>query len=70
MPDETKDEFLARCIPMVIEEGASQDEAVGKCAGIWTNKKVKKIQWENLLRLLMAIEEDETEESPASSLHM
>jgi hypothetical protein len=32
---ETKDEFISRCVPYVVAEGKSQDEALGKCYGMW-----------------------------------
>lgn len=54
--DETKDEFLARCIPMVMEEMSpgeqDQDRAVAKCNGIWENRKKARgaIDWVALIR--------------------
>jgi hypothetical protein len=35
---ETKDEYISRCIPYVLNEGASQEQAAGKCYGMWDNK--------------------------------
>ena len=35
---ETKDDFMARCIPVVIGEGKSQDQAVAICINYWENK--------------------------------
>ena len=35
---ETKDEFIARCIPYLISEGKSQDQASGQCYGMWEQK--------------------------------
>ena len=32
---ESRTEYIKRCIPIVINEGASQDEAVAKCYGMW-----------------------------------
>lgn len=32
---ETRDEFVARCVPRVMNEGLTQDQAVGKCEGIY-----------------------------------
>lgn len=34
---ESRNDFVARCVPMVMGEGASQDEAVGKCEGIYNS---------------------------------
>ena len=35
--DETRSEYMARCIPMVMDEGVDHDEAVGRCAGMWNS---------------------------------
>jgi len=37
-PGESKDDFISRCIPYVLNEGLSQDEALGKCYGMWGEK--------------------------------
>lgn len=37
-PGQSKDDYLAECIPYVIKEGATQDQAVGKCNGMWKEK--------------------------------
>jgi hypothetical protein len=34
-PDEDKDEFMSRCIPMLIDEGKEQDEAIAICSSLW-----------------------------------
>jgi hypothetical protein len=36
---ETKDEFISRCIPYVMREGKTQDEASGQCYGMWDNRE-------------------------------
>lgn len=36
--DETKDEFMNRCIPVLVDEGKDQDEAVSVCSSLWENK--------------------------------
>jgi hypothetical protein len=36
---ETKEEFVARCIPVIIEEGKPKDQAVAICYSIWEKKK-------------------------------
>lgn len=33
--DESHDEFMSRCIPMLIDEGKEQDEAVAICSSLW-----------------------------------
>jgi hypothetical protein len=37
-PGETKDDYISRCIPYVLDEGASQEQAAGKCYGMWDNR--------------------------------
>ena len=37
-PGQSKDDYLAECIPYVIKEGATQEQAAGKCYGIWKQK--------------------------------
>ena len=37
-PGESKDEYIGRCIPYVLNEGASQEQAAGKCYGMWDNR--------------------------------
>jgi hypothetical protein len=36
---ETKDEFISRCIPYVIKEGKTPEQAAGQCYGMWENKE-------------------------------
>lgn len=38
-PGENEKDFLARCIPIVIREGATKEQAAGKCYGIYRNAK-------------------------------
>ena len=38
-PTETKDEFISRCIPYVMREGKTQNEASGQCYGMWDNRE-------------------------------
>lgn len=37
--DESKDGFLGRCVPYVMDEGYDQDAAVARCIGIWNSNK-------------------------------
>ncbi len=37
-PDETREHYLARCIPAVKKEGKAQKQAVGQCYGMWRQK--------------------------------
>ena len=32
---ETRSEWMGRCIPIVMDEGRTHDQAVGQCAGMW-----------------------------------
>jgi hypothetical protein len=41
---EKRDDFLKRCIPMVMNEGADQDAAVGKCEGIYNEAKKSEVR--------------------------
>ena len=43
MPTPRQDEsnWMSRCIPYVINEGRSQDQAVAICASIWRNRNKK-----------------------------
>ena len=34
-PNETKSEYMNRCVPYVMKEGKTQEQAVGKCYGMW-----------------------------------
>jgi hypothetical protein len=40
---ETQNDFIARCVPIVIDEGKTQDQALGKCYGIWRSSKKKSL---------------------------
>lgn len=37
MPGEDKEKYISRCISYVIKEGATQEQAAGKCYGMWEN---------------------------------
>jgi len=38
-PRETKEEFIERCIPIVIEEGKTPEEATAICHSYWESKE-------------------------------
>ena len=38
-PGESEQEFVSRCVPIVIHEGATKDQALGKCYGMFRNAK-------------------------------
>lgn len=33
---ESRNDYVGRCIPIVIKEGKTKDQAVGKCEGMYT----------------------------------
>jgi len=35
---ESKEDYISRCIPYVLNEGATQEQAAGKCYGMWEQK--------------------------------
>jgi len=37
--DESKDDFMKRCIPQLIDEGKDQDQAAAICYSLWENRK-------------------------------
>jgi len=37
-PGQSKDDYIAECIPYAIKEGKTQEEAAGMCYGMWDNK--------------------------------
>jgi cation transport regulator ChaB len=39
--DEKRSDFISRCVSEVTGEGLSQNDALGRCFGIWTNSKKK-----------------------------
>jgi hypothetical protein len=39
---ESRNDFVSRCVPIVMDEGETQEAAVGKCEGIYTSWKEKK----------------------------
>ena len=41
--DEEKDDFISRCIPYVIEEGNTPEQAAGKCYGMWDNREFAEV---------------------------
>lgn len=41
-PGETRSHYLARCIPMVMGEGLTQKQAIGKCEGMYDDAAHKK----------------------------
>jgi len=47
-PGESRDDWMARCIPFLIREGKEQDEAAGQCGGMFEQgKKTEKYEIDN-----------------------
>jgi len=38
-PGESEQDFISRCVPIVMNEGDTKDQALGKCYGIYRNIK-------------------------------
>jgi len=38
-PNESRSDYVARCIPVVMKEGHTKEQAVGKCEGMYTSHK-------------------------------
>lgn len=43
-PGESRSDFVARCIPVVMKEGLTQDQAVGKCEGMYDSHVNKSLE--------------------------
>jgi hypothetical protein len=41
-PKESLNDYMSRCIPVVMKEGKTQDQAKGKCYGMYKQSKKKK----------------------------
>lgn len=37
--NESREHFMQRCVPMLIDEGKPQDQAVAVCSSIWENRR-------------------------------
>lgn len=69
--NESQSDYVSRCVPQVVGEGRTQDQAVGKCYGMYKSKKKKKKAF-NLSLLKVAQQNDveplEWDENQASWL--
>ena len=45
--DETRQEWMTRCVPVLIDEGNDQDQAVAICSSMWDNKLLEEIELED-----------------------
>jgi len=49
--DETKEDFIERCIPILVSEGKEQDQAVAICHSLWREKEDKGMEQDTLVYL-------------------
>lgn len=42
-PGESKTDYISRCVKEVMKEGATQEQALGKCYGMYNNFKKKSV---------------------------
>lgn len=51
---ETQEEYMGRCIPMLIDEGKDRDQAAAICHSMWEAKKaiesLNVLRWETVKR--------------------
>lgn len=40
-PGESEEAFVSRCVPIVMAEGKTQDQALGQCYGMYRSSKAK-----------------------------
>lgn len=70
--DETRDEFVNRCIPVVIEEGSAPDVATAQCQSIWDeameNDKTYQMNKESHLDCCMKISAINEEERSVTAV--
>ena len=52
--NESKDDFMKRCIPMLIDEGKDNDQAVAICNSLWEEKTVSNPELLEEIKLLKA----------------
>jgi hypothetical protein len=39
--NEKQSEFISRCVPILMDEGKTQNQALGQCYGVWKQAKKK-----------------------------
>ena len=44
--NETREEWMARCVPVLVNEGNEQDQAVAICSSMWDDKALEEIEVE------------------------
>lgn len=62
---ENRDDFLKRCIPMLINEGKPKDQAIAVCNAMWVNREAKinvqKMATPNLKEIELIVEDENTD---------
>jgi hypothetical protein len=53
-PGESQSDYMSRCVPMVKDEGATQEQAVGKCLGMYRHYSGNESVIEKIDRILEA----------------
>lgn len=64
--EETRDEWMDRCIPVLMDEGNENDQAYAICDSMWEDAQEedsKKSEKEGKKRLLNALYRESTQES-------
>ncbi len=62
--DESREDFMARCVPMLIEEGKDKDQAVAVCSSIWDNKGKKHDDKSHYSEEILGKEDDKSASEP------
>lgn len=57
--NETEQTFIARCIPIMLRDGKSQEQAAGACYGIYQYSKVHKSSTSRIAELYPNLDPDE-----------
>lgn len=45
--DESREEWMERCISVLIDEGRERDQAVAICSSMWDDKQLEQIELED-----------------------
>ena len=46
---ETRSEWMTRCVPVLIDEGREQDQAVAICSNMWQSASKSDHLWEGII---------------------
>ena len=71
---ETQNDFIARCVAVVRNEGKTEDQALGQCYGMWENREFSgakvSFEWRNTLDTPRGIRAFENELSRGSRIYI